>query len=106
VTEPAAWPCLNACAAGSLLQLVVSPNARRTGADGLHDGALRLRLAAPPVDGKANARLLAWLAGELGLPKRALRLARGESSRRKTVEIDAPAETVARWLATLPAAAP
>ncbi|HRD97903.1 MAG TPA: DUF167 family protein, partial [Rubrivivax sp.] len=33
------------------------PQARRTAADGLHDGALRVRLAAPPVDGKANAQL-------------------------------------------------
>jgi hypothetical protein len=106
VTRPAAWPCLAARAEGSLLQLAVAPNAKRTGADGLHDGALRVRLAAPPVDGKANERLLAWLAGELGLPKRALRLRHGEGARRKTVEIDAPAEAVALWLDSLRIPAP
>jgi hypothetical protein len=106
VTEAAAWPCLAARAAGCVLQLSVAPNARRTGADGLHDGALRVRLAAPPVDGKANERLLAWLADELGLPKRAVRLLRGDSARRKTVEIDAPAQAVQRWLASLPRPAP
>jgi hypothetical protein len=63
-----------------------------------------VRLAAPPVDGKANEQLLAWLAGELKLPRRAVRLLRGESARRKTVEIDAPAAAVAHWLASLPAA--
>jgi uncharacterized protein (TIGR00251 family) len=80
------------------LQLAVSPNAKRTAADGLHDGCLRVRLNAPPVDGKANDALLAWLARELGLPRRAITLLRGESARRKTVQLDASAETVARWL--------
>ena len=99
--NPADWPCLGPGAgAGSRLQLTVTPGAKHTGAEGLHDGALRVRLAAPPVDGKANAQLLVWLAGELGLPRRALRLVRGDTSRRKTVEIDAPPEAVARWLAS------
>jgi len=84
---------------GSLLRVAVVPNARRTGADGLHDGALRVRLAAQPVEGQANARLLAWLADELGCAKRAVRLQRGDTSRRKVVEIDLPAATVAAWLA-------
>ena len=97
--EAAAWPCLVARDDGVLLRVAVVPNARRTGADGLHDGALRVRLAAQPVEGQANARLLAWLAGELGCARRAVRLQRGDASRRKTVEIDLPAATVAQWLA-------
>jgi uncharacterized protein len=82
---------------GDRLWLAVSvvPNARRTGADGLHDGALRVRLAAPPVDGKANDMLVAWLAGELGLPRRDLSLVRGQTARRKWIEIDAPQQRVA-----------
>ena len=98
---PMSWPCLHRRDARHLLlDLVVSPGARRTGADGLHDGALRVRLAAPPVDGKANAALLAWLAGELGLPRRALQLVRGSAARRKQVAIEAAAENeVAAWLA-------
>lgn len=83
---------------GSLLRVTVVPNARRTGADGLHDGALRVRLAAQPVEGQANARLLAWLADELGCAKRAVRLQRGDTTRRKVVEIDLPVATVAHWL--------
>jgi uncharacterized protein YggU (UPF0235/DUF167 family) len=74
------------------------PGARRTGADGLYDGALRVRLVAPAVEGKANAALLAWLAGELDLPRRALRIERGGTARRKAVAIDAPLEFVASWL--------
>lgn len=92
------WPCLVPRGDGALLHVAVSPNARRTGADGLHDAALRVRLVAPPVDGKANDLLLEWLASELGLPRRAVRVVRGAMSRRKSVEIDAPAAVVAGWL--------
>ena len=60
-----------------------------------------MRLAAPPVDGKANAQLLGWLASELGCPKRAVSLLRGDTSRRKQVQIDLPEARVAAWLATL-----
>ena len=99
------WPCLAALGEGCRLDVSVSPNAKRTAADGLHDGALRVRLAAPPVDGKANARLLAWLADELGCPKRAVALLRGDTSRRKQLRIDLPLAHVAAWLAKqLPAA--
>ena len=97
---PPAWPCLQGLAGDACrLALTVVPNARRTGADGLHDGCLRVRLASPPVDGRANAQLLAWLADELHLPRRAVTLHRGDSARRKWVDIDAPAATVAAWLA-------
>lgn len=96
----AGWPCLQPRADGGCrLALAVMPGARRTGADGLHDGCLRVRLAAPPVDGRANAQLLAWLAEELRLPRRAVTLQRGDSARRKWVDIDAPAASVAAWLA-------
>ena len=94
-----AWPCLRSSAAGCVIDISVQPNARRTAADGLHDGALRVRLAAPPVDGKANARLLAWLADELGCLRRAVVLLRGEASRRKQVQLDLPEAAVAAWLA-------
>jgi len=90
---------LSARGDGSLLRVAVVPNARRTAAEGMHDGALRVRLAAQPVEGQANARLLAWLADELGCARRAVRLQHGDSSRRKTVEIDLPVVTVAAWLA-------
>ena len=99
MTTPILPPCLSVAAPGCVLHVAVVPGARRTGADGLHDGCLRVRLTAPPVDGKANDALLAWLASELRLPKRAVRLLRGQSARRKQVALDAPAETVAHWVA-------
>lgn len=99
MTSP--WPCLAARGEHSLLALAVMPRAKRTQADGLHDGALRVRLAAPPVDGKANDRLLAWLASELGCPRHDLSLLRGHTARRKWVQIARPPAQVAAWLARL-----
>lgn len=74
------------------------PNAKRTGADGRHDGVLRVRLNAPPVEGKANEVLVAWLAGELGVPKRAVTLLRGQTARRKLLEIDVSPQALEVWL--------
>jgi uncharacterized protein len=82
-----------------LLRLSVVPNARRTEVDGLHDGALRVRLAAPPIEGRANAALVAWLAKSLGVPRRDVEVLRGESSRRKQVAIAVSRDHAVRWLA-------
>lgn len=71
------------------LSLYVQPGAKKTEWSGEHDGALKLRLAAPPVEGKANLALIAWLAKTLGLPQRALELAAGEKSRHKVILIHA-----------------
>jgi uncharacterized protein len=93
------WPCLRAAHDGAVLDVSVVPGAARTEPVGLHDGALRVRLAAPPVDGKANEALLAWLADELGCARRHVVLQRGRASRRKQVAIGVPASQVAQWLA-------
>jgi uncharacterized protein (TIGR00251 family) len=77
----------------------VIPNASRTQADGLHDGALRVRLHAPPVDGKANVALMAWLADELGLAKRNVELIRGQASKRKQLRVSAAVCAKANWSA-------
>ena len=69
------------------LQVQVQPRASRTEVAGPHGGALRVRLAAPPVDGAANAELVAFLARRLRVPKAAVTIVRGESGRRKVVEV-------------------
>jgi uncharacterized protein (TIGR00251 family) len=73
--------------AGWLLDLHVQPGAKITAAVGEHGGRLKLKIAAPAVDNKANAHLLAWLAAQLGVPKSAVRLVRGDTSRQKTVAV-------------------
>jgi hypothetical protein len=92
------WPCLRASANGVVLDLSIVPGAKRTELVGLHDGALRVRLGAPPVDGKANEALLGWLADQLGCARRDLRLLRGASARRKQVLLGISMEPVADWL--------
>jgi hypothetical protein len=81
------------------LALHVVPNSAHTVCEGLHDGALRVRLTAPAVDGQANAALVQWLARELQLTRRAVRVLRGGAARRKQVQVDAPHQHVAQWLA-------
>jgi uncharacterized protein (TIGR00251 family) len=70
------------------LTLHIQPGARKTEIAGPHGDALKIRLAAPPVDGKANAALIEFVAERLGLPKSAVRLVSGQTSRRKILEID------------------
>lgn len=79
--------------------IAVVPNARQSEAAGHHDGALRVRLQAQPIEGRANAALIAWLADQLGLPRRCVAIRRGESSRRKRVRVDCPAPALQAWLA-------
>jgi uncharacterized protein (TIGR00251 family) len=73
---------------GVALALYVQPRASRTRIVGLHDGRLKVALAAPPVDGKANKALTVFLAGLLGVSRSSLRLLSGESGRRKTLLVE------------------
>jgi len=66
----------------------VQPRASRAGVDGLHGDALRVRVNAPPVDGAANEAVVELLAELLKVPRRAVRVVAGESSRSKVVEVD------------------
>ncbi len=70
-----------------ILSLHIQPGARTTEVVGEHGDALKIRLAAPPVDGKANAVLIGFLAKTLGVPKAAVSLLSGESSRAKRVRV-------------------
>lgn len=83
---PAPW--LEAAQGGWALLLKVQPGARRTEVQGVAEDRLRLRLAAPPVEGKANEALLRWLADRLGLRVRDLAIVSGETSRLKRVRFD------------------
>ena len=65
----------------------VQPNASRTEISGLVEGALKIRLHAPPVDGKANEALTHFIAERLKLAKRDVTVSRGHSSRQKILEV-------------------
>jgi uncharacterized protein len=65
----------------------VQPRSKRTGIDGMHGDALRVRVNAPPVDGAANDAVIEVLAVALGVPKRAVSVVAGMTSRSKIIEV-------------------
>jgi len=72
---------------GQLVDVRVIPRAGKSGVAGRRDGALLVRLAAAPVDGAANAELIAVLADALRLPKRSIQIVSGDRSRSKRVSV-------------------
>lgn len=68
---------------GVELLVLVQPRASRTRVVGVHDGRLKVALAAPPVDGEANAALVEFFADALDLRRSAVQLLDGQASRRK-----------------------
>ena len=82
-----------------LLELHVQPGAARTEVAGVHDGRLKLRLAARAVDGRANAALTEFIAGRLGAAKRDVTIEAGAASRRKRVSVTSAARTPEALLA-------
>ncbi len=89
------------------LSIHATPGARRTEAAGAHGDALRVRLGAPPVDGKANAALIDWAAVAFGVPKKQVELLHGATGRQKVLGVSFDSadarlvaqEQVARWMA-------
>ncbi|MDX1578370.1 MAG: DUF167 domain-containing protein [Gemmatimonadota bacterium] len=81
-------PWLSARDEGIELAVRVQPRASVTEVQGPLGDALKIRLAAPPVDGAANRELVAFLAKRLGVPKSAVRIAAGERGRRKRIVVD------------------
>lgn len=64
-----------------------APRSGRNTLDGVVEGALRVRLAAPPVEGAANKALIVFLAEVLGVPKRDLAITTGEHGRHKLISV-------------------
>jgi uncharacterized protein (TIGR00251 family) len=72
---------------GCVITVKATPRASRTEVCGAEPGWLRVRLQAPPVDGKANAELVRLLAGALGVAKQAVEVVSGDTSRLKRVRL-------------------
>jgi uncharacterized protein (TIGR00251 family) len=75
-------------AGGVRFSVRVQPRASRSEVCGMHGDSLRIRLAAPPVDGAANEALVALLADELDVARRSVRIVSGLASRTKLVHVD------------------
>ena len=73
---------------GTSFKVRVAPRASREAVLGVHDGALKVSLTAPPVEGAANDALVRMLAKALGVPRRAISVLHGEHGRLKTVRVE------------------
>jgi uncharacterized protein (TIGR00251 family) len=69
------------------IDVIIQPKSSRNEIVGMQGDCLKIKLTAPPVDGKANAALIAFLAKKLGIPKSNITIVRGKNSRRKTIEL-------------------
>jgi len=89
---------------GVRLSVQIAPNAKKTEVIAFTDEAVRIRLHAPPVDGKANEALIRFIAEALHIPKSAVQITHGFTSKRKLLEVreaDLTQESVARALQPL-----
>ena len=75
-----------------LLQLKLQPRSSRDEFAGLQNDRLRVRITAPPVDGKANSHLLTWLARQFGVARSSITIETGRNGRLKRVRIETPAQ--------------
>ncbi|MBL8488627.1 MAG: YggU family protein [Rhodocyclaceae bacterium] len=89
-------PWLRPSAEGAVLTLHVQPGAKRTEVAGVHGEALKIRLAAPPMDGKANEALVAFLAGRLGVPRGRVVIVAGQTARAKRLRVEGVAPEAIR----------
>ena len=81
-----AW--LREDADGVLIDVHLQPGARRNAVCGEHGGRLKIAIAAPPLEGRANDALTDWVAERLDLPRRQVRLVAGQRSRDKTLRME------------------
>lgn len=90
-------------AAPVYINVHVTPKSGRDEVVGFEDGpqgdVLKIRITAPPADGKANKAVCKLIAAELGVPKTAVDVASGASSRYKRIAVDADEQHVGQWLA-------
>lgn len=84
------------------LAIHVQPRASRNAVLGWHGDALKVALMAPPVDGAANAALIAFVAEHFGLKRSQVSLLRGDSSRQKLLELTGDEAALRRLLPPLP----
>ncbi|HSC94104.1 MAG TPA: DUF167 domain-containing protein [Burkholderiales bacterium] len=96
MTGDSSWCRYDAAARRLRLTLHVQPGARRNEIAGLQGEALKVRIAAPPVDNKANAALIDFLGETLGVPRSAIAIRHGAAGRRKVLEITCGPDVVTK----------
>lgn len=70
------------------LNIYVQPGAKKTSFEGLHGDAIKIKIKAPPQDGKANEELIEFISDKLGIKKSRVKISHGEKSRNKVLSIE------------------
>lgn len=81
-------PWVRAAKGGATIEAFVRPRAAKDALAGVHGSGLRVKVKAPPVEGRANRAVEDLFAGILGLPRSSVRVVNGELSRHKTIRVD------------------
>ena len=84
-TSQSKYPFLEAASTGVLIRVRLQPRSSRNQVEGIHQGSVKIRLTAPPVEGEANRALIEFLSGITGLRKSAFTISSGHKSRDKAV---------------------
>jgi uncharacterized protein (TIGR00251 family) len=87
-------PWCTAHANGVRLSVRITPNAKKSEVFGILDDALKVKLQAQPIEGKANEALIRFIADKLDLPRRAITITHGHLNKHKLLEIEGPGLTV------------
>jgi len=96
VSRDSSWCRYDASARRLSLTLHAQPGAKKSEIVGLHGDALKVKVAAPALDNKANVALIELLSEALGVPRSAISIRQGASSRRKVVDVTGGPELIAR----------
>ncbi len=78
---------IEAIQGGVRLHLFIQPKSSKNEIVGPHNGELKIKITAPPIDGRANEGLIEFLSDHFNIPKRSISLVKGETGRHKTVDL-------------------
>nr|BFD58295.1 DUF167 family protein YggU [Bdellovibrio sp. CKG001]BFD61725.1 DUF167 family protein YggU [Bdellovibrio sp. HM001]BFD65537.1 DUF167 family protein YggU [Bdellovibrio sp. HAGR004] len=87
---------------GVRLHLFIQPKASKNEVVGPHNGELKIKITAPPVDGRANECLIEFMSDLFDIPKRDVLLVKGETGRHKVVELSGLSEQTVRGILNIP----
>lgn len=77
-----------------IVKFRITPNASKTEIIGPYNDAIKIKISAPPLDGKANGELVKFLSKNFGIPKNSIKIISGETARDKLVELPLTAEEI------------
>lgn len=82
-----------------IIRVHIQPGAKQNEIVGRYGDAVKIRLQAPPIEGRANKALIEFLAKKIGIPKSSIKITHGQSSRNKTLSLDCSSDLILKVFA-------